>query len=79
MARRYWFRPRKSGSGIAPATWEGWALVIGLVLVALGGVALISHFIPFPPGPLRFFGPLAFVLPLLALFLWVTDRHTGGD
>jgi hypothetical protein len=79
MARRYWFHSRKAGSGITPATWEGWALVVGLVIVALGGVWLISHFVPFPPGPWRFFGPLAFVLPLLALFLWITDRHTGGD
>jgi hypothetical protein len=28
-----WFRPRPSGRGLTPASWQGWACTLGLLLV----------------------------------------------
>ena len=34
MARKYWFKPHKYSFGWAPASWEGWLVM----LVYLGGL-----------------------------------------
>ena len=33
--RKYWFRKRKYGAGLTPATWQGWLLLIVFVLLFL--------------------------------------------
>ena len=37
--KKYWFRKRKYGVGLTPATWQGWLLLIVFVLLFLS----ISH------------------------------------
>lgn len=75
--QRPWFRPKRLGYGTAPATWEGWGVTAIFVLLAVAGIALIKQFVPLPAGPWRVFGPLLYLIPLLALFCWVADRHRG--
>ncbi len=75
--RRSWFRPKHVGYGVAPATWEGWATTMGFVLLAAGGTSLIKHLVPLSAGPWRIFGPLLFLIPIVALFCWVAGRHSG--
>jgi hypothetical protein len=35
-----WFGPKRFGLGFRPASWQGWVLVIGIVLL----VVLLRHF-----------------------------------
>ena len=36
---RYWFKPRRFGTGATPSTWEGWALTV-LALLLCAGIVL---------------------------------------
>jgi hypothetical protein len=36
MTDRPWFRPRQSGLGWTPASWQGWLIVLASVAAALG-------------------------------------------
>jgi hypothetical protein len=38
MSRRYWFRPKSFGYGWTPITWEGWAVTLGSMIVAMAAV-----------------------------------------
>lgn len=40
--RRPWFGPKRVGFGIRPQTWQGWAVVVALVLVILG-ISLVAR------------------------------------
>ena len=33
--KKYWFRSRKYGAGLTPATWQGWTLLAVFVLIFL--------------------------------------------
>lgn len=33
--KKYWFRKRKHGVGLTPATWQGWLLLIVFILLFL--------------------------------------------
>jgi hypothetical protein len=41
MTARYWFRPKSSGYGATPVTWEGWLLTLGSMLVT-GAAILVA-------------------------------------
>jgi hypothetical protein len=42
-ANAYWFPAKKYGWGWGtPATWQGWAVIGGYMLLLLGGIALID-------------------------------------
>jgi len=30
---KYWFKPKKRGYGAYPVTWEGYALILGFIIV----------------------------------------------
>ena len=38
--RKYWFKRKRYGWGWTPVTWQGWALVAGVI-----GVALLAAFL----------------------------------
>jgi len=39
----YWFRPQRNGSGgLAPITWQGWAITIGIPLALVGVCIFLS-------------------------------------
>ena len=42
--QKVWFRNKWYGWGWYPATWEGWAVTLGYMLVALGGSFLLVHY-----------------------------------
>jgi hypothetical protein len=37
---RYWFKPKRYGFGATPATWQGWTLGVGYVVVVVAASAL---------------------------------------
>ena len=42
MNAKFWFKPKRYGYGATPVTWEGWALTLGVVLVAVGCGLFVS-------------------------------------
>lgn len=65
-----WFVPKRYGYGATPITWQGWALTIGFVLIALGlGLFFGKH-------PLQFF---AILVPLMIVFTLICARTTRGE
>lgn len=74
---RYWFKRKIWGWGWVPATWQGWAVTLGyLVLIVL--LALTQE--PSVPGdPDSGSNPLVFGLPiaLLTAFFIVIAYKTG--
>lgn len=40
---RPWFGPKRIGYGIRPQTWQGWTVMIALVVVVLVAVYLLRH------------------------------------
>ena len=34
---RYWFRPKRYGYGATPTTWQGWAVIVAMVLAMVAG------------------------------------------
>ena len=39
----YWFAQKRYGWGFVPATWQGWALILGVLAVAGGIQKLAEH------------------------------------
>jgi hypothetical protein len=37
-----WFKPKRYGIGVAPATWRGWAALLGILIVNAIGMALLD-------------------------------------
>lgn len=65
----YWFRPKRFGLGVSPATWQGW--VATLIVVTLGiAVAMLA----------RRFGSafLALLIPVIAIFIALCIAKTKG-
>ncbi|HSA83496.1 MAG TPA: hypothetical protein VLF20_01260 [Patescibacteria group bacterium] len=49
MAREYWFRPHKYSFGWAPATWQGWLVILlylGSLIYSYVHSDTISDFLP---------------------------------
>jgi hypothetical protein len=40
MAGERWFRPKPSGDGVEPATWQAWAAILLAVVTLLCAVVL---------------------------------------
>ncbi len=40
---RPWFGPKRVGYGLRPQTWQGWALILGLVAVVIVVVVILGH------------------------------------
>jgi hypothetical protein len=38
----YWFKPRRYGIGAAPATWEGWALTLAVIVIVAGSIVAMN-------------------------------------
>jgi apolipoprotein N-acyltransferase len=78
----FWFKPKTHGYGVAPSSWKGWALILGVVLTsfALAGVLLM-------PAALADAAPSSGRLALFAVleallmggFLYVSRKKTDGD
>ena len=66
---RYWFVPRRYGYGANPVTWQGWAITIAFIALALW---VISHFAGRPGIE------IAILAPATILLLVVTAKTTRG-
>jgi hypothetical protein len=65
-----WFAPKRYGYGSgAPISWQGWALTIGFIAIAIPLAILLAD------RPLALFGALA---PFLIGFFVVCARTTRG-
>jgi hypothetical protein len=38
----YWFKPRAYGYGVAPVTWEGWAVTFAATAAVAGSIVAMS-------------------------------------
>lgn len=65
----YWFAQKRYGWGFVPATWQGWALILGVLAVA-GGIQKLAE----QRSPLYH---LLF-LPLFGGALWLCWLKTDG-
>lgn len=41
---KYWFKPRKTGFGMRPITWEGWAASASLAILIIGAAYVNKFF-----------------------------------
>lgn len=64
-----WFAPKRYGLGATPISWQGWALTIAYVLLAIG----LS--VEFATWPLQLFAIL--VLPTV-VFMVISAKTTRG-
>jgi len=64
-----WFAPKRYGLGSTPVTWQGWALTIGFVAIAI----LLS--VKFAHRPVLLFATLA---PFVVVFTVICARTTKG-
>ena len=65
-----WFAPKRYGYGAGlPISWQGWALTIGFVLLAIALGLTIGD------RPLQF---IAVMIPFTVLFIVITARTTSG-
>ena len=39
---RYWFRPNRKGDGLNPASWQGWAITVGIPLAMVAVNILLA-------------------------------------
>ena len=67
--RTIWFVPRRYGYGATPVTWQGWAITIAFILLALGVITW------FEDRPLV---EIAILVPATTALLVVTARTTRG-
>ena len=64
-----WFAPKRYGYGATPITWQGWALTLGFVAIAM----VIARL--FRQQPVRLVAVLA---PVLIAFIVICARTTRG-
>ena len=67
--RPEWFVPRRYGYGATPVTWQGWAISIAFILLALGVITR------FKERPLIEFAILS---PATVVLLILTAKTTRG-
>ena len=65
----YWFAQKRYGWGVVPATWQGWALTLGMLLIAGGIARLAEH---------RSALYHLLFIPLFGGFLWACWLKTDG-
>ena len=64
-----WFVPRRYGYGATPVTWQGWAITIAFIRLALGVITL------FKDRPAIEF---AILVPATVVLMTITARTTRG-
>jgi hypothetical protein len=64
-----WFAPKRYGYGATPITWQGWALTLGFVAIAMVLARKFAH------RPVELIAALA---PLLVAFIVICARTTRG-
>ena len=64
-----WFVPKRYGFGAMPASWQGWALTIGFVLICIADVRLFRS----KPAAL-----IAVLIPFAVTFIIIAARTTRG-
>lgn len=65
-----WFAPKRYGYGAGPPiSWQGWAVMLGFMLIAVAAALL------FATRPLVL---IAILIPLTAVLLVITARTTRG-
>lgn len=64
-----WFVPKRYGFGAVPASWQGWALTIGFVVIC---IAVARHF---AQRPLVL---VAVLVPFAVTFVVICARTTTG-
>ena len=64
-----WFVPKRYGFGAVPATWQGWALTLGFVLICMADVALLRS------KPIAL---VAVLIPFAVTFMVIAARTTKG-
>jgi len=72
---QYWFRPKRYGYGATPTTWQGWALILGVV-AAMVAVSLYLRLTE--PHYWALAVLVAFDVFALATLLLVARRKTEG-
>jgi hypothetical protein len=73
---KYWFKPHDYGYGATPVSWEGWALVGGLLAVV--GVMTIALVLSGRNDLAVVVPCLAIVFGLVAALCFVARRKTDG-
>ena len=69
-----WFEPRRGGWGWTPIRWQGWAITLAFIALAL---RTITRFNGRPGVEVAILAPTAFLLLLVS---WLTCRRDGsGD
>ena len=69
MKMAEWFAPRRFGWGWTPISWQGWAITLGFIVLALGVIT------QFKQRPGLEFAILAPATILLLLVSWQTCRR----
>lgn len=65
-----WFAPKRHGYGAGlPIVWQGWALLLGFLVLAIALVPLAVRSLVLYLGVM---------LPATALFMWVVKKTTRG-
>jgi hypothetical protein len=74
----YWFRPQRNGNGgLTPATWQGWAVTLGIPLAMVAVCILVAATLE------SAWLTTAIVLPIDALgvvmLVAIAERKTEGE
>jgi hypothetical protein len=72
----YWFKPKRYGYGATPNTWQGWALIVAVVL-AMVAVSLFLRLTERHYWALAVM--LAFDAAALGALMFVSRRKTDGE
>ena len=76
MDDKPWFLPKAVGYGVgAPASWQGWLLLIGLLVSVLLGIYLARTCLA---GDIRQFATIIAVAVPLAVFVPIARKKTEG-
>jgi len=73
---QYWFKPKRYGYGATPVTWQGWALIFGIVL------AMVAVSVMLRVTEQAFWGLaaiVAFDIAALGALTIVSHRKTDGE
>jgi uncharacterized membrane protein HdeD (DUF308 family) len=72
----YWFKPKRYGYGVTPATWQGWALTLGTVAVI---VAVSLYLRPTERHYWALAVLLGFDAVVVTIFVLICRRRNDGD
>jgi hypothetical protein len=81
MSNRCWFRPKSFGYGWTPISWEGWAVTLGSMVVAMAAIftAVFAEVHRWPDRrPLQAAYLMVFFTTLIVTIV-VSRNKTKGD